>query len=115
MLPQNKQKCWKRRSKQQKSPFGKYDTLPETNRSHLKIGDWNTILSFWEPLFPGAFAIFAISFSGALFQRIKKIRSRLNLWLQGIIQPGKPPLLLGMETFPPLMNRILKKEVFLNP
>ncbi len=31
-------------------------TLLETNSSHLKMDGWNTILSFWDGLFSGAFA-----------------------------------------------------------
>ena len=33
------------------------DTLPETNSSPLKMDGWNTILSYWEGLFSGAFAV----------------------------------------------------------
>ena len=29
-------------------------TLPETNSSHLKMDDWNTIVSFWDGLISGA-------------------------------------------------------------
>ena len=35
-----------------------YHQLPETNSSHLKMGGWNTILSFWgKSLFSGALAV----------------------------------------------------------
>ena len=36
--------------------FSNY-TLPETNSSHLKMDGWKTILSFWDGLFSGAFAV----------------------------------------------------------
>ena len=32
-------------------------TLPETNSSHLKMNRWNRIVSFWDRLFSGAFAV----------------------------------------------------------
>ena len=32
-------------------------TLPETNSSHLKMDDWNTIVSFWDDLFSGAMLV----------------------------------------------------------
>ena len=45
-------------------------TLPETNSSPLKVDGWNTIVSFWETLFSGAFAV---SFPGAwMSQEITK-------------------------------------------
>ena len=31
--------------------LGKVCTLPETNISHLKMDGWNTILSFWGPVY----------------------------------------------------------------
>ena len=34
-----------------------YTTLPETNSSHLKMDGWNTIVSFWDGRFSGAFAV----------------------------------------------------------
>ena len=36
---------------------GKKSHLPETNSSHLKMDGWNTIVSFWDGLFSGAFAV----------------------------------------------------------
>ena len=33
------------------------NTLPETNSWHLKMDGWNTIVSFWDGLFSGAFAV----------------------------------------------------------
>ena len=36
---------------------GERHTLPETNSSHLKMDGWNTIVSFWDGLFSGAFAV----------------------------------------------------------
>ena len=32
-------------------------TLPETNGLHVKMDGWNTIVSFWDDLFAGAFAV----------------------------------------------------------
>ena len=32
-------------------------TLPETNSLHLKMDGWNTILSYWDGLFSGVFAV----------------------------------------------------------
>ena len=32
-------------------------TLPETNSWQLKMDGWNTIVSFWDSLFSGAFAV----------------------------------------------------------
>ncbi len=32
-------------------------TLPETNSSHLEMDGWNTIVSFWDGQFSGAFAV----------------------------------------------------------
>ena len=37
--------------------FSNIITLPETNSSHLKMDGWNTIVSFWDCLFSGAFAV----------------------------------------------------------
>ena len=36
-----------------------YVTLPETNSEwkHLKMDGWKTIVSFWETIFSGAFAV----------------------------------------------------------
>ena len=39
--------------------FCKGPTLPETNSSHLKMDGWNTILSYWGGLFPGAMLVSA--------------------------------------------------------
>ena len=44
---------------------GELSTLPETNISPLKMDGWNTIVSFWDGLFSGAFAV---SFREGKFQ-----------------------------------------------
>ena len=56
-----------------------WDTLPETNSSHLKMDGWNTIASFWDGLFSGAFAVsFRGCIQGIVFSSHRNVAGELR-------------------------------------